>query len=85
MATYAVQFITREGAFCGQTITNRPRAIALVQDTQWVNMACVILSVSANSSLERLKMGATAVSQVCHERKRAIEWIKNQLVNEEQS
>ncbi len=84
MATYAVQFITKEGAFCGQTITNRPRAILLVQDDLWVNIACVIITIAANSQMERLKMRATAVSQVFHERKRAVEWIKNQLTDEEQ-
>lgn len=84
MATFAVQFITRDGAFCGQTITNRPRAILLVQDTQWVNIACVVLTVAANSQMERLKLRATALSQVFHERKRAVEWIKLQLTDEEQ-
>lgn len=85
MATYSVQHITKDGAFCGQTITNRPRAILLVQDSQWVNIACVIITIAANSQMERLKLRATAVSQVFHERKRAVEWIKLQLADEEQS
>lgn len=85
MATYAVQHITKDGAFCGQTITNKPRAMMLVQDSEWVNIACVILTITANSSMERLKLRATAVSQVFHERKRAVEWLKNQLTDEEQS
>lgn len=83
MATYSVQHITKDGAFCGQTITNRPRAMLLVQDSQWVNIACVVITITANSSLERLKLRATAVSQVFHERKRAVEWIKNQLSSED--
>lgn len=76
MATYAVQFITKDGAFCGQTITNRARAFMLVQDGLWVNIACVVIVVTANSSVERLKMRATAVSQVFHERVRAVDWLK---------
>lgn len=77
MATYAVQFITKDGAFCGQMIGNRDRAISLTQGP-WdaFNATCVVLTVTASSSMERLKMKATAVSQVFHERGRAIEWLK---------
>ncbi len=64
MATYAVQFITKEGAFCGQTITNRPRAILLVQDGLWVNIACVIITIAANSQMERLKMDDTEIASL---------------------
>lgn len=78
MATYAIQFVTREGAFCGQTITNRPRAMLLVQDGWVVNNAvCVVIVVTANSSMERLKMKSTAVAQVFHERGRAMSWLKS--------
>lgn len=76
MATYAVQFITREGAFCGQTITNRARAMLLIQDTLWTNISCVAIVVSSNSTKERLKMKGTAVAQVFHERARAMDWLK---------
>lgn len=82
MATYAIQFITKDGAFCGQTITNRARALLLI-DSDWLNVACVVIVVSANSSMERLKMRATAVSQVFHERTRAIDWLKQLLTDEE--
>lgn len=82
MATYAVQFITRDGAFCEQTITNRGRALLLV-DSDWLNVACVVIVVTANSSVERLKMRATAVSQVFHERVRALAWLKQLLTDEE--
>lgn len=83
MATYAVQYITKDGAFCGQSITNRARAMLLVQDALWVNLSCVVIVVSANSQQERMKMRGTAVAQVFHERVRAIEWLK-QLSGEEQ-
>lgn len=76
MATYSVQHITKDGAFCGQTITNRSRTMLLVQDSQWTNIACVVITIAANSQLERLKLRATAVSQVFHERKRAVEWLR---------
>ncbi len=85
MATYAIQHVTKEGALCGQTITNRARAMLLVQDTLWVNVSCVVIVVTANSSLERLKMRATAVAQVFHERGRAMDWLKQLLTDEEQT
>lgn len=87
MATYAVQFITKEGAICGQTITNRGRALLLADGPRWTTerAACVIITITANSQMERIKLRATAVSQVFHERKRAVEWIKTQLSDEEQS
>lgn len=85
MATYAVQFITRDGAFCGQTVTNRGRALTKIQD-DWIarHIACVVVVVTANSSVERLKLRATAVSQVFHERVRAVDWLKQLLTDEEQ-
>ena len=79
MATYAVQFITREGALCGQLITNRPRAMLAVSDHPWVNVGCVVIVATANSSMERLKMKGTAVAQVFHERVRAMDWLKSQV------
>lgn len=85
MATYAIQFITKEGAFCGQTITNRARALLLVGETVWLHIGCVVIVVTANSSMERLRMRATAVSQVFHEQGRAMTWLKNLLAEEEQS
>lgn len=84
MATYAIQFITRDGAFCGsQRILNRAKAILHVQDGDWPNLrpgqkgsvGCVVITVSANSALERLKIKGTAVSQVFHERTRALDWL----------
>ena len=75
MATYAIQFITRDGAFEGQRILNRARALLAV-DTSWPAFSCVLIVVSANSQQERVKMRATAVAQVFHERVRAIDWLK---------
>lgn len=83
MATYAVQYVTRDGALAGQTITNRARAMRLVQETVWLNMGCVIIVVTANSTAERLKMRAIATSQVFHEQGRAMAWLKE--LGEEQS
>ena len=78
MATYAVQHITKDGAFCGQQlITNRARAMLHVQNAVWVNVACVVITVTANNQLERMKLRATAVSQVFHERKRAMDWLEH--------
>jgi hypothetical protein len=76
MATYAVQLITKQGALCAQTITNRGRAMATVESSSWHDVACVVIVVTANSSMERLKMRATAVSQVFHERGRAMDWLR---------
>lgn len=81
MATYAVQFITRDGALCAQHILNRGKAMLLVQsEAGWLEdgqaRRCVVIVVTANSAMERLKLRATAVSQVFHERARAIEWLK---------
>jgi flagellar biosynthesis/type III secretory pathway ATPase len=79
MATYAVQFVTRDGALCGQTITNRGRAILLIAGPDWTTRQarCVVIVVTANSSMERFKMKATAISQVFHERGRAMDWLKS--------
>lgn len=84
MATYAVQFITKDGAFSGQTITNRGRALLLIQDGSWTDVACVVLTVAASNQQERLKLRGTAVSQVFHERTRAFEWLKQLLAEEQQ-
>lgn len=84
MATYAVQLITKQGAFCGQSITNRAHAMTKIAGDSWTDVACVVITVSANSSMERLKMRATAVSQVFHERGRAMDWLRK-LGEEEQS
>lgn len=94
MATYAVQFITKDGAFCGsQRILNRAKAMQHVQDGDWPNirpgqkgsMGCVVITVSANSAMERTKLRNLAVSQVFHERVRAIDWLKQLLTDEEQT
>lgn len=76
MATYAVQYITREGAICDQTITNRTRAMVLVLDGDWLNIGCVVITVAAGNARERLKMKGVAVSQVFHEKTRAMDWLK---------
>lgn len=75
MATYAIQFITRDGAFEGQRILNRAKALLAV-DTSWPAFSCVLIVVSANSQKERLKFKGNAVAQVFHERVRACQWLK---------
>lgn len=83
MATYTVQFVTKQGAMCTQTITNRARAMLLVQDGEWGSgVGCVVLVIAANSGQERIRLKGVAVSQVFHERVRAIEWLKQQLGEE---
>lgn len=85
MATYAVQFITKDGAFGGsQRILNRAKAIQHVQDASWANRDCVVIVVSANTAAERFRLRATAVAQVFHERVRAVNWLKQLLTDEEQ-
>ncbi len=76
MATYAVQLITKQGAFCAQTITNRARAMTTITSSNWSDIACVVVTVAAGNAVERLKMKGQAVSQVFHERTRAMDWLR---------
>lgn len=55
MATWTVQFITRDGAICGQTVTNRARAVALVE-TDWINVGCVIVTMVPGNVAERAQV-----------------------------
>lgn len=82
MATYAVQFVTKQGALCKQVITNRGRAMSHIENALWVNVGCLVIVVTANSGKERLDLRGVAVSQVFHERARAMEWLKTMLSEE---
>lgn len=76
MATYTVQFITKQGAYCGQTVTNRARAMTTIASSNWSDVGCVIVTAAAGNAQERLKMKGVAAAHVFHERARAIDWLR---------
>lgn len=82
MATYAVQFITSNGALCGQTITNRTRAVELVNNSWSGTNIAVSILVVGGSFKERTRLGDLAVSDVFFQRKPALEFL-NKLGEED--
>lgn len=85
MATYAIQFITREGGIAAQSIVNHARAHAILD--AWRNQgpgtfAVSILIVGA-SFKERTTLGELAVADVFFNRRDALRFI-NQLQEQQQ-
>lgn len=79
MATFALQYITRDGGIAGQSIVNHNRACAIL--SAWApgpgNFAVSILIVGS-SFQERTALGELAVSDVFFNRRDALRYV-NQI------
>ena len=85
MATYAVQFLTSDGALCGQVIMNRARAVQRIE--AWMPQAseyAVAILIVGSSFKERSQLGDFAVSDVLYHRRDALRFL-NVLADEEQT
>lgn len=84
MATYAVQFITSEGALEGQTITNRVRALEMVELWEPRPLApAVALMIVGGNFQERTALGDLAVADVFFNRRDAVRFL-NRLTEKQQ-
>lgn len=76
MATYALQFLTRDGSICGQHVLNYSRALYTLQS--WTvnsdQFAVSILIVGA-SFPERTALGDLAVADVFFNRRDALQFV----------